>query len=183
MTYSIGFRAPAWQELAVHFLRFLEDRVALDGLYRDPGLKPQAQPAVIGRRMIDELAQQLEPMRWQGKDVARFLGQYLTEPKAHVFFSPPRPRLSLAAFARRVRHAGVGLDLKSQMLYLGDLFFVNGESVRVKGRARETLSRLADARCLPAVDITQRGLVALLHEWYGAGFLSPCTRRRKRSAP
>jgi hypothetical protein len=43
----------------------------------------------------------------------------------------------------------------------------------VKGRACATLSRLADTRWLPEVDTTQRGLTAVLHEWYGAGYLSP----------
>lgn len=173
MTYSIGFRAPAWQELGIHFLRFLEDRLDLAGLYQDPGLKPQDSPARIGRAMVKEITQRLDGVRWRAPDVARFLGQYLTEPKAHVFFTPPRPRLALAAFAARVRRRGVALDLHSQMLYVGHQFFINGESVEVKGRAHATLSRLADTRWLPAVDTTQRGLAALLHEWYGAGYLSP----------
>lgn len=102
----------------------------------------------------------------------RFLGQYLTEPKVHVLFTPPRPRLAPAAFAARVRRHGVALDLRTQMLYFGERFFINGETMEVKGRARDTLSRLADRRRLDGVDTTQRGLVALLHEWYGAGYLS-----------
>ena len=66
------------------------------------------------------------------------------------------------------------------MLYFGELFFINGEAVKVKGRARATLSHLADRRSLPGVDTTQRGLVALLHEWYGAGYLSPRAELRTR---
>jgi 50S ribosomal protein L16 3-hydroxylase len=173
MTYSIGFRAPAWQELGVHFLRFLEDRLDLTGRYRDAGLKSQESPAQIGPAMLEEVTRRLDGIRWRAPDVARFLGQYLTEPKVQVFFTPPRPRLAPAAFAARVRRAGVALDLRSQMLYVGHQFFINGESVEVKGRASATLSRLADMRWLPGVDTTQRGLAALLHEWYGAGYLSP----------
>ena len=171
MTYSVGFRAPVWRELAIHFLRFLEDQVEIEGLYRDPELRPRDNPARIGRAMVRKVAQRLASIRWSGPDVARFLGQYLTEPKAHVFFTRRRRGLSLAAFAERTRRSGVCLDLCSQMLYFGDLFFINGEAVQVKGRARESLSRLADTRRLNAVDITQRGLVALLHEWYGAGYV------------
>ncbi len=183
MTYSIGFRAPAWQELVIHFLRFLEDRVELEGLYQDPGLKPQDGPARIARGMVLEVAQRLGGIRWSAVDVVRFLGQYLTEPKAHVFFTPPRPRLPLAAFAARARRSGVCLELRSQMLYFGDRFFINGETVEVKGRARTSLRHLANTRRLDAVDTTQRGLVALLHQWYGSGYLSPsagaqATRRR-----
>lgn len=183
MTYSIGFRAPAWQELAIHFLRFLEDRLELNGVYRDPDLKPQDSPARIARAMVRDVARSLDGIHWSASDVARFLGQYLTEPKAHIFFTPPRPRLSLAAFAERARRGGVCLDLRSQMLYFGHLFFINGETVEAKGRARTSLGHLADSRRLDAVDTTQRGLVALLHQWYGSGYLSPsagarATRRR-----
>jgi 50S ribosomal protein L16 3-hydroxylase len=173
MTYSIGFRAPAWQELTIHFLRYLEDRVELEGLYQDPGLQPQNSPARIARSMVREVARRLGDIRWTGSDVARFLGQYLTEPKAHVYFMQPRPRLALGAFAERARRGGVGLEACSQMLYFGDLFFINGETVEAKGRSCASLRRLADARVLSTVDVTQRGLVALLHQWYGAGYLSP----------
>jgi 50S ribosomal protein L16 3-hydroxylase len=178
MTYSIGFRAPAWQELAIHFLRFLEDRVELEGLYQDPGLRPQDSPARIAQSMVRQVARRLGDIRWSASDVVRFLGQYLTEPKAHFFFTRPRPCLPLAAFAERARRRGVCLELRSQMLYFGELFFINGEAVNAKGRARASLACLADTRGLAAVDTTQRGLVALLHEWYGAGYLSPNTQRR-----
>ena len=180
MTYSIGFRAPQWRELAVHFLRFLEDRVVLDGLYRDPDLTPQAQPARIAPPMVRKVAQRLESIRWSTPQIARFLGEYLTEPKPHVFFRRRRPS-SLTRFAESVRHSELSLDLRSEMLYFGHMFFINGETVQVRGRARESLSRLADTRRLSAVDTTQRGLVALLHEWYGAGYLNLRATARPRS--
>jgi 50S ribosomal protein L16 3-hydroxylase len=178
MTYSIGFRAPAWQELAIHFLRFLEDRIQLEGLYQDPDLQLQDSPARIARTLVREVARHLDRIRWTGSDVARFLGGYLTEPRAHVFLTPPVPQLSLSAFAARARRSGVGLDLRSQMLYFGDLFFINGETVEAKGRARESLQRMADTRRLAVVDTTQRGLVALLHQWYGSGYLHLRARPR-----
>ena len=111
--------------------------------------------------------------------MTRFLGQYLTEPKTHVFFTPPRPRCRSAAFAARARRGGVGLDLRSQMLYFGDLFFINGEAVEAKGRAHVLRSASwPTRRRLAAVDTTQRGLVALLHQWYGAGYLQLRARAR-----
>ena len=178
VTYSIGFRAPAWQELAVQFLRFLEDRVEADGLYQDPRLQPTRRPARIGDDMLDQVARRLHRIRWRERDVARFLGEYLTEPKVHVFFTPPGAPLPLEAFAQEARAHGVALDPRSQMLYRAEMFFVNGETVRIKGSARDALARLADERMLDAVDATRRGLLALLHEWYVAGYV----RLRSRSA-
>ena len=178
MTYSIGFRAPAWDELTIQFLRFLEDGVPSDGLYRDPGLQPARRPARIGNAMLEQVARRFERIRWHERDVLRFLGGYLTEPKAHVFFTAPRAALPLDEFAQQAHVNGVTLNLKSEMLYKADLFFINGETVRISGSARDALTRLADERQLDGVDMNRRGLVSLLHEWYSAGYL----RLRKRSS-
>ena len=87
MTYSIGFRAPQWHELGVNFLRYLEDRLQLAGLYTDPDLKTQRTPAQIAPSMLQQVARHIAEIRWSAKDVTAFLGQYLTEPKTHVFFA------------------------------------------------------------------------------------------------
>src|SRR5688572_25388495 len=64
ITYSIGFRAPAAQELAQRFLDFLHDRVALEGRYADPGLVPAREPARIPPALLDWSARTLERLRW-----------------------------------------------------------------------------------------------------------------------
>src|SRR3954470_7948753 len=166
MTYSIGFRAPAWHDLAVEFLRHLEDEIFADGMYEDPHLIPTRQPGRVAPDMIREATNRLERLRWRPSVVPRFLGRHLTEPKTHVVFAQPQPALSRNAFAQAAQRRGVQLDLKTQMLYTGVLFFINGESAQVTGRARDTLKELADRRRLRAVDSSQRGLATLLHEWY-----------------
>ena len=171
MTYSIGFRAPVWHDLAIDFLRHLEDHVTLDGVYQDPGLVPARQPARITPEMIRGVTQQLDRLQWRAAEITRFLGQHLTEPKMHVVFQRAQPALTKSAFLRRAQRDGVQLDLKTQMLYVGVLFFMNGESVQVTGRAQESMRELADRRRLQRVDSSQRGLATLLHEWYRAGYL------------
>src|SRR5262249_2427165 len=86
MTYSIGFRAPAWHDLAIAFLRYLEDQITLDGMYEDRKLTPNWQPARIPLRMVREVSDQLARLEWRAADVTRFLGEHLTEPKTHVVF-------------------------------------------------------------------------------------------------
>jgi ribosomal protein L16 Arg81 hydroxylase len=54
ITYSIGFRAPHAQELGTRFLEFLQDRIRLDGIYSDPGLKPQRRPARLPDGMLQK---------------------------------------------------------------------------------------------------------------------------------
>ena len=41
--------------------------------------------------MIDQVADMLAQVRWDRSMVAEFLGRYLSEPKAHVFFDPRMP--------------------------------------------------------------------------------------------
>jgi 50S ribosomal protein L16 3-hydroxylase len=170
MTYSIGFRAPAWHELAVQFLTYLQDHVQLDGLYSDPGLQPTARPARLSRDMVRTAVARLGGVRWNESDVRRFLGCYLTEPKPHVFFTRPQAPLSRAVFQRRARRFGVVLDPRTQMLYAGRQVFVNGECSEA-GDCAAWLQRLADRRTLPASDDSAPHLTELLYGWYRAGHL------------
>lgn len=88
-TYSIGFRSPTYQELAQQFLGYLQDTIQLDGIYTDPDLRLQAHSAEISDAMVDRITESLKRITWNRDDVRSFLGAYLTEPKAHVFFDSP----------------------------------------------------------------------------------------------
>ena len=148
MTYSIGFRAPASTELARAFLGWMQERVDLDGMYRDPGLAPAARPGRIPDDMIDRIGGTLARVRWSRADVARFVGTWLSEPKAHVFFSPPERPLSQAAFVRAVDRHGLRLAGATLMLVRGAFAYVNGEEVLV--RPRRTRHGRAARRCARA---------------------------------
>ncbi|HUL41619.1 MAG TPA: cupin domain-containing protein [Burkholderiales bacterium] len=63
MTYSVGFRAPSAQELAVQFLMFLEDHLSVKERYRDPGLSPQRHPAQISDAILQQLIRKLGRVR------------------------------------------------------------------------------------------------------------------------
>jgi len=58
MTYSVGFRAPTYQELAEAFLQFMADSIDLSGRYADPDLEPSKHPAEISRAMLAQVAQE-----------------------------------------------------------------------------------------------------------------------------
>jgi 50S ribosomal protein L16 3-hydroxylase len=140
-------------------------------MYADPDLRAQRQPGRIADAMIVKVGQALSQIRWARRDIAQFLGRYLTEPKPHVFFSPPRPALSLPAFRRGALQAGVCLELRTQMLYAGSRFFINGESTQARGEAARCLRHLADHRSLRLPAPPQTDLVQRLHGWYTAGYL------------
>ena len=175
-TYSIGFRAPSHADTAREFLAFLQDRVAFDGLYADPGPKPQRHAAEIPRRMVQQAAAVARRIRWHRKDVARFLGEYLSAPKPQVVFSRPRSPHSPARFAALCSMRGLCLDLRTRMLFRGRDFFVNGERVEPPKHLWARLARLADERALPPSGPLPRSLLRLLHGWYLAGWLRTADR-------
>src|SRR2546423_12461525 len=101
-TYSIGFRAPSHQDVAREFLAYLQDHLALDGTYADRGARLQRRPAELPRRMAQDAAAVARRIRWSARDVARFLGEYLSTPKPQTVFSRPRtPRSPPRLAARR----------------------------------------------------------------------------------
>jgi 50S ribosomal protein L16 3-hydroxylase len=171
ITYSIGFRAASAQELGVRFLEFLQDRVRLAGMYEDPDLEPQPHPAELDSAMIRNVARMLGRIRWDEKDVAHFLGCYLTEPKAHVVFQRPARPLPIGSFARAVARHGLRLALTTQMLFRGNTIFMNGDAAGLAARPARMLTRLADQRELPPGTRLDRGTVRRLYEWYRAGYI------------
>lgn len=173
MTYSIGFRAPAASELAREFLAWLQERVDLPGRYRDPGIAPTAHPGRIPEDMVDRVASTLGAIRWHRGDVARFLGNWLSEPKAHVLFEPPTRPLARAAFARAAARRGVRLAGATLLLVRGPYAYVNGEELRPPADARRLVARLADRRALPPETDVTPGAEALLYTWYRSGYLLP----------
>ena len=170
MTYSIGFRAPSAQELAVQFLAYLQERIELGGLYSDPDLALQAHPAEIGTTMIGKVEEMISGISWNGKDIEHFLGTYLSEPKPHVYFDPPGRRMPLAKFRSAVAKSGLRLDLRTQMLFTRDDLYLNGERIGFAGLDANLLKQLADSRHLPPCELPAE-TAARLHEWLGYGYL------------
>ena len=163
-TFSVGFRAPRGAELGAAFLDWLHERGLPDARYRDPGLAPTAHPGRIPEAMLDFTVSVLDRISWNRSDAADFLGRYLSTPKAHVVFRPARGR-------RALERSRVRLDPKTQLLYYGARFFINGEPVAVAARFAPALRRLADLRALPAKDLAAKPLAALLSGWQRAGWV------------
>ena len=174
MTYSIGFRAPGFQEVVREFLIDQAERISLSGRYRDPLRRPARLPAQLDTNFIDSMSRRINALRWTQIDVVDFIGRYMTEPKAQVYFER-NESLSAARFIKRASATGLKLHPKTQMLYRGARFFINGESFKPTART-ETLRRLANTRCLSASDCAELArelqTLNLLLEWYAAGWLT-----------
>jgi len=180
MTYSIGFRAPKNQELATEFLGFMQDKmnqdqITLAGIYQDADLTLQDHPAEISYAMIGKVAEILQKIQWSNSDVAEFLGTYLSDPKADVVFDTNK-KIPIRTFNEKLAKHGIALDLKSQMLFTDDNFYLNGEAATFTGKSATILKKLADSRQLVVGDLNQiktinEELLQHLYDWYIAGYL------------
>ena len=161
-TYSVGFRAPRGSELGAAFLDWLHERGLPEADYRDARLRPTGRSGEIPASLVAFAVSVLDRVRWTRADVERFLGEYLSEPKAHVVFAPgAKPR----ALARSM----VRLDPKTRLLYRGRRFFINGESFSVRGRVRG-LRELADRRVAEGRRLAGVRLHGLISQWARLGY-------------
>ncbi len=170
-TWSIGFRAPPYQELADGFLTHLQQHLQLDGRYNDPGLRPVRHAAEIGADMIDQVMAEMNRIRWDRDTVKDFLGCFLSEPKQNVVFDPPQRPLSLRRFEAVADKRGIRLDERSQLLFAGRRFYINGEPVACPQRGTSLLKQFADRRELDTLSGVEPSVIALFHQWYCDGFL------------
>src|SRR6187402_3503927 len=115
LTWSIGFRAPTDAELVAGFLDFLRDRLEPEGHYGDAGAAPARHPGAIPPAMERHVAQVLRSIRWNARAVREFTGAFLTEPKAQVYFTPPRRPLARTDFVRQAGRRGLVLYRGSRL--------------------------------------------------------------------
>jgi 50S ribosomal protein L16 3-hydroxylase len=121
--------------------------------------------------MLERVQRMLAAITWRRADAARFLGEFLTEPKPQVWFErPPRP-LQLATFASRARIRGVRLALQTRMLFDERHLFVNGERMRMPSQARGVLRQLAGRRELSPWPQSADVICGILHDWYKCGYV------------
>lgn len=168
MTWSIGFRSPQQGELARELLLGLADEapeLAGDVVYRDPAQPAVAQPGAIPPELSAFARESLQKALKNPHLLDSLLGEYLTEPKAQVWFDPAETAGDLSS--------GVVLDRRTRMMYDDRHIFINGESFRVGGRDARLLRALADSRTLSAHQVGALSPDArdAVQQWHMDGWL------------
>ena len=170
MTCSVGFRTPWRAELAREVLvRLLEAAETPEGdpIYRDPKqdatTEPGRMPAHYQAFAAEAVAKLLQ------RDPHAFdkaLGEYLSEPKEGVWFSPVEVSL---------HGQGLRLDRRTRMMYDDRHIYVNGESWRAAGADARLMKKLADRRELTPQDWQRASPDAqeLRTQWAEDGWLHP----------
>jgi 50S ribosomal protein L16 3-hydroxylase len=170
MTWSIGFRSPQEGELARELLLGLADEAHEAGgqaIYKDPGQGAVTEPAAVPSALLAFARQAVDKAQRDPHALGLLLGEYLTQPKAQVWFEaaelpgtwPPQ--------------AGVVLDRRTRMMYDERHVFINGEGFRVGGKDAVHLRALANARHLSGQALGRLSDAArcALQEWCAAGWL------------
>jgi len=166
MTYSIGFKSPNQGELARELLERLADQAgeALEEtIYRDPSQPAVESPALLPTGLVEFATQAVQDMLRDPLALQRALGEYLSEPKANVWFEEGQAWEPGALY----------LDRRTRMMYDTRHVYINGESFRAGGRDAKLMQRLADRRHLTAREASQLSAQAgaLVAQWCESGWI------------
>ena len=167
MTYSVGFRVPQAGDLARELLVRLSEgaeEAAGSDLYKDADQSAVSHPAALPTGLKDFAANSLKKALKDPKSIQRALGEYLTEPKANVWFEMGDMPSKLKS---------VRLDRRSKMMYDDHHIFLNGESWRAGGKDAALMRQLADSRELTHQQLAKASpeALGLLMEWCDDGWL------------
>ena len=165
MTYSIGFRAPARDELVRELLiRLAEqaDPASPVRLYADPRQDATIASASLPAELTAFALKAVQDALQDPRAFAQALGEYLSEPKANVWFDG----------SDTAKIGAVDLDRRTRMLYDPQHVFINGESFRAAGRDARLMQTLADKRALSAKEVASlsTGAKELLRQWCEDGW-------------
>lgn len=170
MTASIGFRAPGTEELARALLHgvaeSLEDADGAAPRYADPRGGGTSTPARVPPALQDYARAAWRSALRSPRVLERTLGEWLSEPKAQVWFEAGR--VSTAWGTRPL-----ALDRRTRMLYDTHHVYINGESFVASGRDAQCLRRLADARQLSPGDLRRlsAGARSVVQQWLASGWI------------
>ena len=171
ITCSIGFRTPAWADLAAACNELQENNDSRT-TPRDEAIVPSSHPARVTARMVEQAQQALQRRRPTRTQIAQALLQQASEPKPRVVFEPPARAMAPARFAEALQLRGARSDRRTRMLYWDRILAVNGELVPLlQTEQRRVLKIFADRRTLHAQRKLPAALLSLLYEWYSAGWI------------
>lgn len=186
MTGSVGFRAPSRHEFLREFLaEAAEAPGGQDPRFGDRGRRSARHAAEVPADLSRTMRHWAMNWRPSAAAVDDFIGRFLTEPAANVFFDTPS-RFNQAHFFEAGCRSGFQLDRRTRLVYRASRFHINGEScASPRERApRALLARLANQRQLTADEVSAATahppLVDLLTDWGQAGWLHPKPGRKRR---
>ena len=176
-TYSIGFRAPAHNELLRSFSDYLGEQLGRETRYSDPDLRLQPNPGEISPAALDRVQAILAHYLQDRTQLTQWFGRYMTDPKYPELeepgeaLNPDQIRRQLASGAVLVRNEGCRMAYVAQSETQLQLF-VDGRAYDAQGQAAEIARSLCASRTLcPAGSALDTDALSLLAQLIAAGAL------------
>jgi 50S ribosomal protein L16 3-hydroxylase len=186
-TYSIGFRAPSHLDLVAGYLQQLARSVDPEPRYADPDLIPATHAGEISAAALRRVAGILRrEIGAAPDDVARFAGEFLTEPKG----APPqgpRRRVTATSLASRLSAAHALVRNEASRLAFvrrgrGALLFADGRCYQLDPGLAFAAPLLSDRRRISGAELAphlrRQGFLGLLAALLSAGCLRVVRARR-----
>jgi 50S ribosomal protein L16 3-hydroxylase len=183
MTWSVGFRAPAWRDLIAAWVDARYEALPANRRYGDRELEIQDNPGEITTDALARLmAGMREAMGMNDAALARWLGCHLTEPKAELLEHLPLPEPLMDDEARDLLHGPGRLERHgaARLAWMrqddGLALYVNGREHRLPPGAEPLVRTLCgewtfEAPLLRRLALGVGGAEALLLELCKAGVL------------
>jgi 50S ribosomal protein L16 3-hydroxylase len=188
MTASVGFRAPSRLEFLREFLAQAADNPGgTDPRFQDWGRPATRHAAALPDDLDSQLRKWASTWRPTKQAIDDFIGRFLTEPAAQVFFEPSLGRVGSDFIGLAARN-GLSLDRRTRMMYRGRSIFINGEALAMPSPSKVSwLQKLADERYLSAADVARAlrdpAVAEALEDWAEAGWLSSAKRPTRHPSP
>jgi len=154
MTWSVGFRAPAWRDLMAAWADTCYEALPASDRYGDSDLTTQAHPGEITPQALDRLTSGLRrAMDSDDDSIKRWLGRYLTEPKAELLEHLPPPEALDETQAQALLNKGVRLERHgaARLAWMhtdkGLSLFVNGHEHRYSPQTLALVREICDQWC------------------------------------
>lgn len=165
MTASIGFRAPAVNEMFIDLAEWLSEQLqtAPESRYADPDLHPVTLPGRIAPESLARIRTLLHGvLQPDSASLNHWFGRYITEPKPWLQPDAPELPLSAEALVRKLQHQPLQAHPATELAWVettdGLLWFVNGQAFPLPKAAPERLAAICRARQITgrdAQDITR----------------------------
>jgi 50S ribosomal protein L16 3-hydroxylase len=192
MTYSIGFKAPDALTLVKEVLLRYLDRLAEDEslhpvIYSDRTQKATQEPGMIPVSLQNFAMTHMHKLLSDQEEFKRSLGEYLSEPKDHVWFEQCQDQGreldggdDISSWLSDSAQQTLHVSSKTQLLYDQATIYINAESVGATGLEGEILKKLANQRFLLPRDLKKlaqkspkrlKSILSLLGEWLENGWV------------
>ena len=182
MTFSIGFRAPSYEELLSGYVMDAVVRLNLsDRRYSDPELKPQNNPGEISPAVLAKIRAVFDELLRDTRQIDRWFGRFITEPRRGVYQTTPDEPYTETEVGDLLLHtAALERSISARFSYIqhanGDAsLFVNGGEYYLESDVAFVAPLLSGGEPLNADALQpflrKEGFVRVITELINEGFL------------